>query len=109
MLLAYVFVGLCLVLCDLTMAKEIPLPIFMKDVPTAGKVKFTEIISRADLQPAQRQQLIDQLISTQSAAVQQSYQSYKKLMDEHKKKFGVSLESELEKARQAYIKTNGHA
>jgi hypothetical protein len=37
MFLAYVFVG-CLVLADLTAAKEIPLPIFMKDAPDAARV-----------------------------------------------------------------------
>jgi hypothetical protein len=47
------------------------------------------------LKPAQRRQLIDQLIATQSASVQQSYQKFNQLMDAHKKQFGISLEDEV--------------
>jgi hypothetical protein len=47
------------------------------------------------LQPIQRRQLIDQLIATQPASVQQAYQKYNQLLDEHKKKFGISLEQEV--------------
>jgi hypothetical protein len=47
------------------------------------------------LQPTQRRQLIDQLISTQPASVQQSYQKFNQLLQEHKNKFGISLETEV--------------
>jgi hypothetical protein len=53
--------------------------------------------------------LIDEFIATQSASVQQAYQKYQQLLDEHKKKFGISLEGELEKARLGYIQAHGHA
>ncbi|KAI6242634.1 hypothetical protein M3Y99_00168100 [Aphelenchoides fujianensis] len=98
--------AVCLLLFGLLLhtacSKQVQLPIFMANAPVAAKAEFTNIVSRPDLQPAQRRQAIEQLVARQSADVQQAYQQYKNLVQEHKNKFGISLEDELEKARQQY-------
>jgi hypothetical protein len=81
MVRVYVLFGVLLALLCITESKEIPLPLFMKEVPSADKAKFVDLITRDDLQPAQRRQMIDQFISTQSSAVQKSYQQYNQLLE----------------------------
>ncbi|KAI6197048.1 hypothetical protein M3Y94_01178900 [Aphelenchoides besseyi] len=86
----------------LVAARQIQLPVFMQDTSVAAKAEFNSIIQHANLQPSQRRQQIEQLIAKQPVGVQQAYQQYQQLVHEHQQKFGISLEAELEKARQQY-------
>ncbi|KAI6186173.1 hypothetical protein M3Y98_00103900 [Aphelenchoides besseyi] len=86
----------------LVVARQVQLPVFMQDTSVAAKAEFNSIIHHAELPPAERRKRIEQLIARQPVGVQQAYQQYQELVHQHQQKFGISLETELEKARQEY-------
>ncbi|CAD5212882.1 unnamed protein product [Bursaphelenchus okinawaensis] len=96
-------VVLCVMLVGQVVAKEIPLPIFMKGATDEGKLAMLELLSRGDLPPKERRALVDELVAGQPAQVQKAYKQYNDLLDQHAQKYGISLEAELEKARQDYL------
>uniref|UniRef100_A0A1I7SGH5 Peptidylprolyl isomerase n=2 Tax=Bursaphelenchus xylophilus TaxID=6326 RepID=A0A1I7SGH5_BURXY len=66
-----------------------------------------ELLSRGDIPPVERRKMVDDLVATQPVQVQKAYKQYNDLLDQHAKKYGISLEAELEKARQDYLAKQG--